>query len=220
MLAASSTAVNGQGRPQLLGRVRDHITAKLGFTEVIDLDQPLNELGILVDVGRLSNSLEQEFGTPVSVRELIKGPTINQLVDGVFRELVGRFSPKGNDAPEATPVAAPIVPARAPVVRSSVVSERAWSKLRADQIAAGAVKIAGDQIQGGLKLQRLTNGRGRIETVMEAAGRGNGSDNRPGVRRDRISRRPSTAMEPTQTISARQSRVPPLRPGCALSGSG
>jgi acyl transferase domain-containing protein/surfactin synthase thioesterase subunit/acyl carrier protein len=185
VLAASSTAANGQGRQQLLGRVRDHITAKLGFTEVIDLDQPLNELGLdsLMSVA-LSNSLEQEFGTPVSVRELIKGPTINQLVDGVFRELVGRFSPKGNDAPEATPVAAPIVPARAPVVRSPVVSEQAWSKLRTDQIAAGAVKIAGDQIQGGLKLQRVTNGRGRIETVMEAAGRGNGSENSRDVRRD------------------------------------
>jgi len=66
-----------------------------------------------------------------------------------------------------------------------VENEQAWSKPRTDQIAAGAVKIAGDQIQGGLKLQRVTNGRGRIETVMEAAGRGNGSDNRPDVRRDR-----------------------------------
>ena len=95
VLAASSTAVNGQGRQQLLSRVRDHITAKLGFTEVIDPDQPLNELGLdsLMAVA-LSNSLEQEFGTPVSVRELIKGPTINQLVDGVFRELSGGFPRK------------------------------------------------------------------------------------------------------------------------------
>ena len=54
---ASSAAVNGQGRQQLLNRLQDHITAKLGFTEVIDPDQPLNELGLeLVDGG---SSVEQ-----------------------------------------------------------------------------------------------------------------------------------------------------------------
>ena len=35
----------------------------------------------------VSNSLEDEFGIPVPVAELISGPTINQLIDGVFREL-------------------------------------------------------------------------------------------------------------------------------------
>jgi surfactin synthase thioesterase subunit/acyl carrier protein len=184
--AASSAAVNGQGRQQLSSRLQDHITAKLGFTEVIDPDQPLNELGLdsLMAVA-LSNSLEQEFGIPISVRELIKGPTINQLVDGVFHELVGQFSTKGDHAPGATPVATPIVPAREPVVRSPVENERVRSEPRTDQIAAGAVKTAGDRYQGGLKLQRVTNGQRPVETVMEAAGRGNGSEDRPDVRRDR-----------------------------------
>ena len=37
---------NGQARQQLLRRLQQHIMAKLGFAEVIDPDQPLNDLGV------------------------------------------------------------------------------------------------------------------------------------------------------------------------------
>jgi len=111
-------ARNDQERQLLLARLQQHIMVKLGFTQVIDPDQRLNELGVdsLSSVA-LSNSLEKEFGIPVVVTELIKGPTINQLVDGVFRDLIPRAAER-TEAP-ATAAAAPT-----------------WAKVSADGIAA------------------------------------------------------------------------------------
>jgi surfactin synthase thioesterase subunit/acyl carrier protein/NAD(P)-dependent dehydrogenase (short-subunit alcohol dehydrogenase family) len=99
-------AANGQAREQLLSRLQQHITAKLGFAEAIDPDQPLNEIGLdsLMSVS-LSNSLEDEFGIPVPIAELISGPTINQLVDTIFRELVGTFPTERNDPSGTTALA-------------------------------------------------------------------------------------------------------------------
>jgi surfactin synthase thioesterase subunit/acyl carrier protein len=87
-LSVPRIAVNGQARQQLLKRLQQHIMARLGFVDEIAPDQPLNEIGLdsLMSVS-VSNSLEDEFGIPVPVAELISGPTINQLIDGVFREL-------------------------------------------------------------------------------------------------------------------------------------
>jgi hypothetical protein len=39
-------AANGQARQGILGRLQQHITARLGFAEAIDRDQPLNEIGL------------------------------------------------------------------------------------------------------------------------------------------------------------------------------
>src|SRR5262249_41660303 len=102
-------AVNDQARQLLLGKLQRHIMAKLGFTEVIDPDQRLNDLGVdsLASV-TLSNSLEKEFGIPVAVAELIRGPTINQLVDGVFRDLIGISATARNEAPGTSAAAAPV----------------------------------------------------------------------------------------------------------------
>ena len=88
-LSAPGIAVNGQARQQLLNGLQQHISARLGFVDPIAPDQPLNEIGfqILLMSVSVSNSLEDEFGIPVPVAELISGPTINQLIDGVFREL-------------------------------------------------------------------------------------------------------------------------------------
>ena len=65
----------------------------------------------------LSNSLEKEFGIPVSVAELIRGPTINELVDGIFHELIGSFVTERNQIAETAPDAIPMgeeLPERAP----------------------------------------------------------------------------------------------------------
>ena len=79
-LAASRVPVNGEARQQLFGRLQQRIMAELGFTEPIDPDRPLNEIGLdsLRSV-TLANNLEDEFGILVSISELISGPTINQL---------------------------------------------------------------------------------------------------------------------------------------------
>jgi surfactin synthase thioesterase subunit/acyl carrier protein len=171
---ARPVKANGQARQQLLSKLQQHIMAKLGFAEVIDPDQPLNELGLdsLMSVA-LSNSLEQEFGIPVSVRELIKGPTINQLVDGLLRESGASFSTEGNHASGSAPVAMPIV-AREPTIRPPAQNGQAPSEVWTEEILPG--EVAADQYQGGLELQRVTNSRAPDETAIATAGNGNDSD--------------------------------------------
>jgi surfactin synthase thioesterase subunit/acyl carrier protein/NAD(P)-dependent dehydrogenase (short-subunit alcohol dehydrogenase family) len=123
-------AANGQARQGLLGRLQQHITARLGFAEAIDPDQPLNEIGLdsLMSVS-LSNSLEDEFGIPVPVAELIRGPTINQLVDTVFGELVGTFSTERNDPPRTTALAAQNATERGEVIQTTANNEHSSSEL-------------------------------------------------------------------------------------------
>ena len=110
--------VNGQARQQLLSRLQQHIAEQLGFTEVIDPNERLNDLGVdLLASVALSNSLEKEFGIPVSIAELISGPTINELVDGIFHELIGSFVTERNQIAETAPDAMPMgeeLPERAP----------------------------------------------------------------------------------------------------------
>jgi acyl transferase domain-containing protein/surfactin synthase thioesterase subunit/acyl carrier protein len=179
---APPMAVNGQARQQLLSRLQQHIMAKLGFAEAIDPDQPLNELGLdsLMSVA-LSNSLEKEFGIPVSVRELIQGPTINQLVDGVLRELAGSFSAQGDYTPGSAPVATPVVSIRELTIRPPAKNEQAWSNVRTGEMLAADVRIPGSQYQGGVELQRVINSRAPDETTIGTAGNGNGSDAGPAV---------------------------------------
>ena len=80
--AAATVAAGDGARAGVQGIVQRLVMAELGFTEAIDPDRPLNEVGLdsLMAV-KLANSLEKEFGTPVAVAELLRGPTINQLVD-------------------------------------------------------------------------------------------------------------------------------------------
>jgi surfactin synthase thioesterase subunit/acyl carrier protein len=69
------------------------IMAELGFEEPLDPDRPLNELGLdSLRAVKLSITLEQEFGIPISVPELIRGPTINEFADHLDEALaaVGR----------------------------------------------------------------------------------------------------------------------------------
>ena len=123
-------AANGQARQQLLSRLQQHIAAKLGFAEAIDPDQPLNEIGLdsLMSVS-LSNSLEDEFGIPVPIAELIRGPTINQLVDTVFRELVGTFSTERNDPPRTTALAGQNAIERGADIRTTANNEHPSSAM-------------------------------------------------------------------------------------------
>ena len=131
--------MNGHARQHLLNRLQQHITVKLGFSEAIDPDQPLNEVGLdsLMSVS-LSNSLEDEFGIPVPIAELISGPTINQLVDGVFRELVGNFPTERNQPRGAAAVAAPNVTVRAAAIAATAKNEYPASVIWTDDEIGGA----------------------------------------------------------------------------------
>ena len=81
-VVVSTVKTNAGGRKELLGRLQRRISLELGFAELIDVDQPLNEVGLdsLRSVA-LANGLEDEFGILIAISELISGPTINQLTD-------------------------------------------------------------------------------------------------------------------------------------------
>ncbi|HEX5211505.1 MAG TPA: SDR family NAD(P)-dependent oxidoreductase [Pseudolabrys sp.] len=97
--AAPPIPSNGNARPHLLSRLQQRITAELGFVDPIDLDRPLNEVGLdsLRSV-TLANDLEDEFGILISISELIRGPTINQLADHLS-ELFAQTAANGIAAP-------------------------------------------------------------------------------------------------------------------------
>src|SRR5437868_313632 len=61
----------------------------LGLTEPIDVTQPLRELGLdsLMSI-TLVNRLEASLGVRVSTAKLVQGPSIEDLVDDTFAELV------------------------------------------------------------------------------------------------------------------------------------
>lgn len=99
--AAPLMAANGMERPHLLQRLQQRITAELGFVDLIDLNRPLNEVGLdsLRSV-TLANELEDEFGILISISELIRGPTINQLADHLS-DLFSQIATKENSASAA-----------------------------------------------------------------------------------------------------------------------
>jgi surfactin synthase thioesterase subunit/acyl carrier protein/NAD(P)-dependent dehydrogenase (short-subunit alcohol dehydrogenase family) len=140
-LNARSVAVNGNARQQLLSSLQQHIATKLGFAETIDPDQPLNEVGLdsLMSVS-LSNSLEDEFGIPIPIAELISGPTINQLVDGVFRGLVGTFSIGRNQPLGIGAVAAQEVGESGAAIQGMGKNEHALSAVRTDEVRGSTVE--------------------------------------------------------------------------------
>ena len=72
-------------RALVVSLVRERITRELGFGEPIDTRQPLNELGLdsLMSVN-VANRLEAALGIPVPLVKLIRGPSIEQLVDELF----------------------------------------------------------------------------------------------------------------------------------------
>jgi epothilone polyketide synthase C len=75
-----------EGRRALaVSLIRERITKELGFAEPIDTRQPLNELGLdsLMSVN-VANRLEAALGIPVPLVKLIRGPSIEQLVDELF----------------------------------------------------------------------------------------------------------------------------------------
>jgi acyl transferase domain-containing protein/surfactin synthase thioesterase subunit/acyl carrier protein len=131
--AVNNGAVNGHARQHLLNRLQQHITIKLGFSEAIEPDQPLNEIGLdsLMSVS-LSNSLEDEFGIPVPIADLISGPTINQLVDGAFRDLVGSFSPERNQPRGTAAAAAPNIAASVAAIADATSDEHPGSATSTD----------------------------------------------------------------------------------------
>jgi surfactin synthase thioesterase subunit/NAD(P)-dependent dehydrogenase (short-subunit alcohol dehydrogenase family)/aryl carrier-like protein len=173
---APPVAVNGQARQQLFSRLQQHIMAKLGFTEAIDPDQPLSELGLdsLMSVN-LSNSLEDEFGIPLSVTELIKGPTINQLVDHMIDEFGVTIPDKPAGAGSAMTSAAAVrtLVINPPIAAAAVHSGAAPGRHGVPHSVTAELRIAADGYQGGMELQRVTHTQVLDGRAMYAGGNGN-----------------------------------------------
>jgi surfactin synthase thioesterase subunit/acyl carrier protein len=87
-------------RAMLVDFVRAHVMEVLGFSEEIDPQQPLDELGLdsLMSVN-LANRLELGLGIPVPLSRLIQGPSVDELVDQLFPQL----GPPAEEAPGPTP---------------------------------------------------------------------------------------------------------------------
>jgi acyl transferase domain-containing protein/surfactin synthase thioesterase subunit/acyl carrier protein len=109
-ITPSATAVpprNGTHvQPAVQNILQRHIMAELGFDQPLDPDRPLNEVGLdSLGAVKLSITLEKEFGIPISVPELIRGPTINELTHHL-NEALAAAATKG--AAETDPGIAPI----------------------------------------------------------------------------------------------------------------
>src|SRR6185295_15353798 len=108
--AAEAAALTVSHRVRLQSALQTRIMAELGFTEPLNPDQPLNDAGLdsLRSVA-LANGLEKEFGIPISVAVLIKGPSINELADYLVDELAGMPPARPKEGhPATTPSATPI----------------------------------------------------------------------------------------------------------------
>jgi surfactin synthase thioesterase subunit/NAD(P)-dependent dehydrogenase (short-subunit alcohol dehydrogenase family)/acyl carrier protein len=181
---APPVAVNGQARQQLFSKLQQHIMAKLGFTEAIDPDQSLSELGLdsLMSVN-LSNSLEDEFGIPLSVTELIKGPTINQLVDHMIDEFGVTIpdEPAGTGSAMTAAAAVRTLAINPPIAAAAVHSGAAPG---VPHSLTAELRIAADGYQRGMELQRVTHTQVLDGRAMYAGGNGNDPEACPNVRMD------------------------------------
>jgi len=94
----------GDRRGIVLEVVRRHVMTELGFEEPIDTRQPLSELGLdsLMSVN-VANRLEAALGMPVPVIKLIRGPSIEHLVDSLVPGLDGAMPSSGTDARAVRP---------------------------------------------------------------------------------------------------------------------
>jgi surfactin synthase thioesterase subunit/acyl carrier protein len=91
--------------PAVQSILQRHIMEELGFEQPLDPDRPLNELGLdSLRAVRLSSTLEEAFGIPISVPELIRGPTIDELTAHVREALAAgpnRAAGTGHDTAPA-----------------------------------------------------------------------------------------------------------------------
>jgi acyl transferase domain-containing protein/surfactin synthase thioesterase subunit/acyl carrier protein len=95
-----------QRRVAFVERVRQEVAEQMGFDEPIDSRRPLSELGLdsLMSVN-VASRLESVLGVPVPVAKLIRGPSIERLVDDIAPELVEGDGAAAQSRPAPDPAA-------------------------------------------------------------------------------------------------------------------
>jgi surfactin synthase thioesterase subunit/acyl carrier protein len=166
--------LNGGERAKLQSVLQRRIMAELGFTDPINPDRPLNEVGLdsLRSVA-LSNGLEKDFGIPVSVAVLIKGPTINQMVDYLVEQFAGAQPGEPAEThPVITSPAAVGTPAANPNMAVADVHSPAAPEAHGNSgLETSQARIARDRVQGGLALRQVTNRNVIGEAATKIAGK-------------------------------------------------
>ena len=174
--AAPPMAVDDEARQQILSKLQRRIMAELGFVDPIDPDRPLNEVGLdsLRSV-TLANRLEDEFGIPVSIAELISGPTINQLVNYLLDLFAGiaKDEPAGPESAMTSAAAIGTLAKNPPIAVPRVISRATPASHRSPRSLTAEAWIAGDEFRDAAGLQQVTNGYAPDETAINPAGNGN-----------------------------------------------
>jgi surfactin synthase thioesterase subunit/acyl carrier protein len=118
-------------RSELLEQVLKEVMQELGFEDEIDVDQPLNELGVdsLMAV-RLATRLQTALALSVPVMNLVKGPSVRELVQGLsvqgtpLRPASSPVLSRSAETPQSRTL--PSAPARPEATRTSISSGGGW----------------------------------------------------------------------------------------------
>lgn len=90
----------GRRRTALTRFLRQQVTSTLGLSEPIEPDRPLREVGLdsLMAV-TLINRVEAAVGLRIPAFNLIRGPSIDQLIDDLWPDVAGAAAPTDETAP-------------------------------------------------------------------------------------------------------------------------
>ena len=160
--------------PAVQSILQRHIMEELGFEQPLDRDRPLNEVGLdSLRAVKLSSTLEDAFGIPISVPELIRGPTIDELTAHVCAALAAG----SNGAAGTGHDTAPVVEGR-PAHSGTIVGAPPWATIDGEVAHPLGASVA-------IKTERHHGGPGSQPAVAthrdHGPASGNGSDFDPGI---------------------------------------
>ena len=114
--ARISQSANSERTAALTDFIREQVAQTLGLSETVNAAQPLRELGLdsLMSI-TLINKIERAIGVTIPVAKLIKGPSIEQLVQDI--------APEFSDGVEHAPPEPIVMPSQDSAAKWLVTSE-------------------------------------------------------------------------------------------------
>jgi len=145
--ALIDAAKDGERRKLTVEIVGQEVAELLGLGDSIDPERPLSELGLdsLMSVN-LVNKLEPAFGVLVPMASLLKGPSVEELVDSIFPNLAG-MSPREVEKSNASTGG----------MRSTIVPRSDWLVVTKPNSAATVRLFCFPFAGGGSAVYRLWN---------------------------------------------------------------